>query len=69
MCVELKVKLKSLAEESRIIRNDERRLKAKRNFQKLNELHDHRVHVVRPVARATHIAYGLLRGLGYRQIE
>lgn len=69
MCVELKIKLKSLADEARTIRNEENKLKIERNFSKLNDLHDHRVHVVRPEARATHIAYGLLRGLGYDQIE
>jgi len=67
MSTELKIKLKSLAEESRIIRKEE--LLSKPNIDKINSLHDHRIHVVRPVARATHLAYGLLNGLDYRQIE
>lgn len=64
---ELKIKLKSLAEESRIIRREE--LKYKHNIRKVADLYDHRKHHVRPIARATHIAYGLLRGLEYNQIE
>jgi len=69
MSIELKVKLKSLAEEARIIRKEELKLKVERKFYKLNELHIHRVQHIRPIARATHLAYGLIRGLGYHQIE
>lgn len=61
----LRIKLKSLAEESRIIRKEE-----KRTFGPLrNELHNHRINVVRRAARETHIAYGLIRGLTLEQIE
>lgn len=69
MSVELKVKLKSLAEEARIIRKEELNYKEKRDFQKVNSLHLHRVMHIRPIARATHIAYGLLRGMDYHRIE
>jgi hypothetical protein len=61
----LKVKIKSLAEESRIIRNEER----KSNGVLRNELHSHRVIVVRNAARHTHIAYGLIKGRRLDQIE
>lgn len=60
--VELKIKLKHLAEEARIIRKEEWRLKAAREYRVLNNIHAHRIHVVRPESRATHLAYGFLRG-------
>ena len=73
----LKIKLKSLAEEARIIRHEERKLRCKpsphydctENQSVRNELRNHRLRVVRPEARATHIAYGFLRGRSYRQLE
>jgi hypothetical protein len=85
----LKVKLKSLAEESRIIRNEEKRcgkrlsqIRAKvvaaagqeREFlapteNLREELYLHRIHDVRDEARATHIAYGYLRGRHLEQME
>lgn len=61
----LRVKAKSLAEEARMIRREE-----KRSFGVLrNELHLHRVNTVRWEARATYIAYGLIRGTAYERIE
>lgn len=62
----LKVKLKTLAEESRIIRKEE--FKAYDDMLR-NELVSHRRGVVRPEARATHVAYGFLRGRDYERIE
>lgn len=62
----LKVKLKSLAEEARIIRLETKR--AKRESIR-NGLYLHRIGVVRHEARHTHLAYGFLRGKEYRQIE
>ena len=62
----LKVKLKSLAEEARIIRLETKR--AKRESIR-NGLALHRTGVVRREARHTHLAYGFLRGKEYRQIE
>ncbi len=59
----LKIKLKSLAEEARIIRREERRSPWR------DELHHHRIHIVRRAARETHIAYGLIRGRRLDQIE
>jgi len=66
--IKLKIKLKSLAAESRIIRKEELKNKGKWSHQ-ANDLHYHRVHYLRPITRATHIAYGLLRGMEYLQIE
>lgn len=61
----LRIKIKSLAEEARIIRKEEHRTHGALR----NELHLHRVGVVRHEARHTHIAYGLLRGRTIEQIE
>ena len=61
----LKVKVKYLSEEARIIRKEEHR-----SWGSVREsLHLHRTQVVRPEARASHIAYGLLRGKTVEQIE
>lgn len=61
----LRVKVKSLAEEARIIRREEHR-----NWGTLrDELHLHRVGVVRREARAAHLAYGFIRGRSYSQME
>ena len=69
----LKIKLKSLAAESRFIRREERR--TYNRFGKcvnpaLREaLYLHRIIIVRDEARATLLAYGFLRGRTYRQME
>lgn len=64
----LKIKLKSLAAEARIIHAQER--KTGGAFNALREsLHLHRVRDVRGEARATHLAYGYLRGRQWAQIE
>lgn len=62
----LKVKIKSLAEEARIIRREERKAK---EAELKNSLHNHRVRAVRAESRATQIAYGFLRGRTFRQVE
>jgi hypothetical protein len=62
----LKVKIKTLGEEARIIRKEE--LRANDNSLR-EELYLHRIYVVRKEARSTHIAYGLLRGRQYENIE
>lgn len=62
----LKVKIKSLAAEARIIRNEERK---PRNADWREGLHNHRIEIVRRVARHTLLAYGFLRGLSREQIE
>ncbi len=66
MSIELKVKVKSLAAESKIIRLEERRAQT---TDARASLHQHRVGVVRLAARNTLLAYGYLRGRSYRQLE
>ena len=63
---ELRVKLKSLAAESLIIKREILRYRDDLIRQKL---HLHRVHNVREEARATNVAYGFLNGLAYGDIE
>ena len=74
--VYLKVKIKSLAEEARIIRKEEVKLKRRsvpyrpEGWERtLTGLHHHRIWDVRREARATHLAYGFLRGRALAQIE
>lgn len=62
----LKVKIKSLAEEARIIRKETKRA---RKVSIKNGLALHRKGIVRHEARHTCLAYGFLRGLEYRQME
>ena len=61
----LKVKIKSLAEEARIIRKEERVSKGERR----RGLYLHRIGTVRRAARHTLLAYGFIRGRRYRQME
>lgn len=61
----LKVKLKSLAAEARIIRKEE--LRAHGDLR--TALHLHRVREVRAEARSTHLAYGFLRGRTHAMVE
>lgn len=61
----LKVKIKSLTAESRIIRQEETR---SRNELR-NELRVHRVTAVRGETRCTQLAYGFLRGRSRTVIE
>jgi hypothetical protein len=81
MRVYLKVKVASLAAEARIIRRLERqhrdRARQLAALQKPNSkmldlragLYHHRVNVVRPEARASHLALGYLRGRSYAEME
>lgn len=62
----LRIKFMSLAAEARIIRKEE---KHTRNNTLREELYLHRIKVVRKHARDTHIAYALLRGRTYAQVE
>lgn len=61
----LKVKIKSLAEESKIIRHEEKRSS---NVLR-NELHNHRTWDVRRESRAALLAYTYLRGRPLSQVE
>lgn len=77
----LKVKVKSLAVESRIIRQEE--IKAKRaykwnrdhdgnpeKFNRLREgLYEHRVGSLRNESRISHLAYGFLKKVSYKAME
>lgn len=65
----LRVKIKSLAVEARIIRTEERKAKARGERALLDGLHTHRIFDVRIAARRTLLAYGYLRGKSYREIE
>lgn len=79
----LKIKAKSLAEESWIIRKEEikarnksRALKAKQKHDAAEKsswanmrLHEHRVHTVRPVARRTHLARTFITGKPRKHAE
>lgn len=68
--IHLKVKIKSLAAESRIIRHEELKFpRGDRNNATFASLIDHRREVVRPAARSAQLAYGFLRGRAYRRLE
>lgn len=62
----LKIKIKNLAEEARMIRFQE-----KKNNPGIYtwELRNHRIHDLRREQRATLLAYAFLRGKKYREIE
>lgn len=58
MSVELKIKIKNLADESRTIRVEERKVRGMDRWR----LQHHRKTVVRMAARRTQIAYAIIRG-------
>lgn len=62
----LKVKVKSLAEEARIIRREENQ---SRDPVLRVELARHRREIVRWHARTSHVAYGLIKGIPLEAIE
>jgi hypothetical protein len=61
----LRVKVKSLGDEARIIRKEELRTHGQMRF----ELWHHRVSVVRSEARHAHLALGFIRGRSLEQME
>jgi len=61
----LKVKVKSLTAEARIIRREEERSRGELR----DALRQHRREDVRREQRATQVAYGYLRGITYSRIE
>ena len=65
----LKMKVKSLAAESQIIRHQELKFKGKSWCHLADPLIAHRRGPLRSEARDTHVAYGFLKGRTYRQIE
>lgn len=60
----LKIKLKSLAAEAKIIRREE-----KKGGEFREGLYRHRIDVVRHEARHTILAYNFIRGVSYKQTE
>jgi len=67
--VELKIKRKNLADESRDIRKEEFKAKKAGDTSTLNSLHDHRINIVRPAARSAHLAHAFLRRKPYASVE
>jgi len=65
----LKVKIKTLAAESRIIRLEQRKATAAGDETGTNILHHRRIVEVRHAARAALLAYGYLRGRLRHQLE
>ena len=63
--IEMKVKIKSLAEEARIIRHEEKKTTGFRYLR----LRQHRIWDVRRESRATQIAYACMRGVPYDAVE
>lgn len=63
--IHLRIKIKSLADEARTIRAEAKKVSGMVKW----ELNHHRTSVVRPHARLSLLAYGLLRGVPYRAIE
>lgn len=63
----LRVKIKSLAEEARIIRQEEKRYRG--DSSERGSLHWHRISIVRDESRAAQLAYAYLRRKPYRSVE
>lgn len=61
----LKVKVKHLAEEARIIKKEEKRS----GGDTRNWLYLHRIYGVRPECRASHIAYAFAKGISLEKVE
>ncbi len=64
-----RVKIKSLAEEARIIRQEERRCVGQNRASDRGVLRGHRVGVLREEQRATLLAYAFVRCVPYRVVE
>lgn len=69
--LELKIKRKSLAEEARMIRREELKLKSdgKGSSSQYNSLHEHRIGIVREASRYAHLAHTFNRGQSYHTAE
>jgi len=65
----LKVKIKSLATEAKIIRQEERKARERRDRTLRIGLAGHRRGIVRHEARHSLLAYGFLRGVPYDKME
>jgi hypothetical protein len=64
-----RVKIRSLTEEARIIRQEERRCIGQERASDRGVLRGHRVGIVREEQRATLLAYAFVRGVPYRAVE
>lgn len=83
MSIELKIKAKHLAVESKIIRHEENKLKnwirsqsprpndpyKDKDVETLFSLTSHRTYVVRTEARATNLARAYIKGTPYKKVE
>jgi hypothetical protein len=72
--IHLKIKIKSLAEEARIIRHEARKIDKKildreQAGRIKQDLNDHRTGIVREEARHSLLAYGLIRDVPYPVME
>lgn len=67
--VYLKMKMKSLAAEARIIKAEERKQKRLKHHSTLQGLQHHRQWEVRREARVSHLASGFIRGRAWEKIE
>lgn len=65
----LRVKLKSLTAEAKIIQHEEKKANSFKDYSLQNELSEHRKGIVRRETRATILAYQYLRGLPYSVCE
>jgi hypothetical protein len=68
----LKVKIKSLAEEAKIIRAEEEKIVAGNSIfwiRTRTALRHHRINEVRKEARAALLAYAMIRGVPYHLVE
>lgn len=64
-----RVKIKSLMDEARTIRGEERKACACGDYATCNSLHGHRVGILRSESRATFLAYAFCRGVPYGAVE
>ena len=65
----LKVKIKSLAAESKIIRKAEIKAKQRGHYETNAGLYLHRVQIVRPEARSAILARAIITGRAYETVE
>lgn len=72
MSLELKIKSETLSFEAKYIRRNEKKqlARARKNKSSMyNSLYRHRMDVVRPEARATHLARGFIKETPYKVME
>jgi len=69
MSIELKIKSKHLTEEARIIRFEEKKLKARAKTKLLASLRNHRTKDVRRENRSTFLARAYIAGVPYSTVE